>query len=129
MFDCYLAIPYTDTDREVMQMRHDAVTEIYDALTLRGLAVHSPITTNHRLADRMGHDWSAWEAIDRKTLAACRVLVVYCAPGWHKSIGIAHEVELAQQLGKQIVMLPYGVGIDNAIDILASELKRSESDE
>lgn len=129
MFDCYLAIPYTDTDREVMQMRHDAVTEIYDALTLRGLAVHSPITTNHRLADRMGHDWSAWESIDRKTLAACRVLVVYCAPGWYKSIGIAHEIELAKGMGKCIVMLPYGVGIELAIETITYELKRESGDE
>ena len=128
MFDAYLAVPYTDHDHTVMQMRHDAVTEIYDALTMRGLAVHSPITTNHRLADRMGHDWAAWEAIDRKTIQACRVLVVYCMPGWHKSVGIAHEVELAKAAGKQIIMLPYGVGIEMAIDLVASELKRSDVD-
>jgi hypothetical protein len=45
-------------------------------------------------------------------------------PGWHKSVGIAHEVELAKAAGKQIIMLPYGVGIEMAIDLVASELKR-----
>jgi hypothetical protein len=126
MFDAYLAVPYTDKDPQVSEMRYEKVTEIFDALTLRGLAIHSPITVNHRLAPRMGGDWTAWEAIDRKAIPACRIMVIYCMPGWHLSEGINHEVAMAKELNMPVIMLPYGVGIDLAIDILEHEIRRAE---
>jgi hypothetical protein len=118
MFDAYLAVPYTDKDPQVSEMRFEKITEIFDALTLAGFAVHSPITVNHRLAPRMGGDWTAWEAIDKKAIKACRVLIIYCMPGWHLSEGIANEIKLAKEAQKEIILLPYGVGIDLALEVV-----------
>ena len=122
MFDAYLAVPYTDHDPKVSELRYEAITDIWDSLTIAGIAAYSPITVSHHLAPKMGGDWEAWAHIDRKAMAACKCLVIYCMPGWHLSVGIANEVALAKEMNKPIYLLPYGVGIDWALDILKHEL-------
>lgn len=102
MFDAYLAVPYSHPDPAVRQERYDAVTALFDALTLAGLAVYSPISVNHHLADQMGADWQAWADIDRKALSACRCMVIYRLDGWKESEGIRHEMALCQEMRKDI---------------------------
>jgi len=37
----------------------------------------------------------------------CDMLSVLCLPGWERSIGVNYELDLAEQLGQNILYLPY----------------------
>lgn len=102
----YIASPYSakkpdgTDDLELMEQRFDAVCRYAGRLMLQGHVVYSPIAHCHPIAVRVGlpRDWAFWQRFDREMLKGARMVDVLKLPGWEKSVGIAGELKIAQEL-------------------------------
>ena len=96
----YLASPYSDPDPQVRQYRYETVTKVASDLMRDGYHVYSPITHSHPIALDGGlpTGWDYWEPYDQKMLSICTSVHVLQLTGWDISVGIAAEIELAEQM-------------------------------
>lgn len=94
----YIAGPYMHPDPRVREERFQALTKFAGEQMADHVEVYSPITHNHPIATMVDlpRDWSFWKFFDERMLSRSRLLVVYCLPGWDKSIGVAAEIEFAK---------------------------------
>lgn len=101
----YLACPYTHKHKWQMQKRHDAVTRIAAKLIKKGMAVFSPITNTHTMAEleEMPTDWPFWRSYDNAFLSCCNTLIVLKLDGWEHSVGLKAEIAIAKNLGLDII--------------------------
>ena len=83
----YLASPYTDPDKEVMEQRFHEVCKIAGSLMMQGEVVFSPIAMAHPIAVRceLPRDWGFWKKFDHQFIANSDRLVVATMPGWEDS--------------------------------------------
>lgn len=101
----YLASPYTHADRKVMTHRYE-VTKLYTQDKLRsGLCIFSPIVYGRAMEAAIGHKFEDWLKFNDAVLARCNFVWVLQLDGWEWSRGIAHELELAEELGILIRMV------------------------
>lgn len=109
----FLATPYSNFEN------HDqaALLAAQQAALLfnRGVSIFSPIAHGHAIAtagrnyltNPLPTDASAWEKLNNTILRECTGLIVGLFPGWHNSIGVKGEIQVALDLGKPIIpMLP-----------------------
>ena len=94
----YLAIPYSHPDPKIREERFNLANLIAADLMKRGRLIFSPISHSHCID--LGGNWDRWEKFDRIFLELCSGMVVVCAPGWEKSIGVKAEIEIFIELGK-----------------------------
>jgi uncharacterized protein DUF1937 len=118
----YLASPYlyrapkeeNCTDEEwashctVMQNhRYEQAIDATAYLMNKGLAVYSPIVATHPVAVKhklpLGSEY--WMQFDELTLVKCDEIVVLMIDGWKESPGVQREIEIMQQLHKDITYL------------------------
>jgi len=102
----YLASPYTDPDKLVMQERYEEVCRLVAVLIKQGFAVYSPIAHNHYIADQynLPRDAKFWLSYDEAFLSACCFMLIAGMPGWKESIGIDKERELAEKFNKTVYL-------------------------
>lgn len=102
----YIASPYTSDSAAIMEYRHKDALRCLTYYTKAGIVCFSPIVHNHPVAqllregdsrDRPG--WEYWEMFDRAFLMASSELWILTIDGWHESVGIKAEVEIARKLG------------------------------
>lgn len=96
----YLAGPYSGSVAERRE-RWWKLSAIAADLTASGVLVYSPITHGHVLA---GHrnlptDWTFWDRHCRTMVAACSLVLVAQLDGWHRSVGVSREIDIAADLG------------------------------
>lgn len=115
----YLACPYSATDEDlagvpqelvesavasVRQRRFEAVTHYAARMHAAGWVYYSPITASHPVAETtlVPNTCEAWLPFDLEILERCDWLWVLRLPGWDRSIGVAKEIERAEQLSLPI---------------------------
>jgi len=98
----YLACPYTHPDADVRHARELEATKAA-AFLLKNLqvAVYSPITHGHRVADflpaALRNHSDFWLDQCLPILRKCTCMYVLQIPGWEKSSGIAKELIVANE--------------------------------
>ncbi|PCJ26727.1 MAG: hypothetical protein COA94_04840 [Rickettsiales bacterium] len=108
----YVASPYSNQQASVRQQRFDMVCKYTANLICCGNIAFSPIAHSHNMAEALGikaHGFSFWEDLDVFLIERCDILHVLCLPDWEVSGGVAKEIEKANELGKPIVYIPWGV--------------------
>jgi len=98
----YLACPYTHEDADIRMARETEATKA-TAFLIKHLqvAVYSPITHGHRVADylptslRTHSDF--WLGQCMPILRKCTCMYVLQIPGWEKSSGISKELVVADE--------------------------------
>ena len=95
----YLAQPYTGTEEE-MNYRYEMACKVTARLIMEGLFVFSPISHGHGPA-RFGlpKEFSYWEDYCELMIPKCNEIYLLTLDGWHKSVGVKAELQLAEQLG------------------------------
>lgn len=101
----YVASPYSDPSRHVMEDRYFTVAEYCARLISKGEFPYSPIVYGHNLA--ILHDlptdaafWWEWNAY---MMRCCNALHIYHIDGWDRSVGVAQELAYATEIGLSIV--------------------------
>ena len=105
----YIAGPYSHPDAAVRLGRFRRLNDV-SAAFMQSPEVHvvfSPISMTHPIAEQ--HDlplgWEFWERNDRAFISWCNILVVVKLDGWQESKGVAAEIAIAQEMGKEVVYL------------------------
>ena len=104
----YLASPLSDPSGLVMRDRFQAACRQAAKMMRDGLTVCSPVAHSYWIAlyGRIGltdHDF--WQRMDRPFLEACDEVWVLKLPGWDTSKGVAAEIALARELGKEVTFV------------------------
>jgi hypothetical protein len=94
----YLASPYSHADLEVMRTRADVVTKAAVDLLRQNIFVFAPIAYNAPWEKyHLPSDWTFWQYFDKTFISRSDAIVVLQIDGWEKSVGIAAEIEFAEQ--------------------------------
>lgn len=115
----YLAAPYSDPDPAVSQRRFELINVAASYMMRQGLRVFSPISHSHPIAMAGGlpTGWEYWEAYDSAILSTCWAFVVLMLPGWHLSVGVGGETNIARNLQLQC----FWAGVDGLDEFLLEE--------
>ena len=106
----YLASPYSHRDATVRQQRFETVCRITSRLIQEGHLIFSPIAHSHPIAVAGGLPLSFdfWLSFDRRMLRLCDELWIAKIDGWEESIGIQHEIRLAETMGMPVKFIEVG---------------------
>ncbi len=113
----YVALPYTDKDKKVIEERVLRFCEIDSQLNLQGVLTVSPIL-KHLLFDKnkeLPTDWNFWKNLSYRLLSSCDVLLVLKFDGWEKSTGVQAEIEFAKQKQIETIYLENNEYINNIV--------------
>ena len=107
----YLASPYSKYSAGIFAAYADACQQA--ALLVRaGVPVFSPIAHSHGIAE-FGEidpaDHEIWLPADAPFMDAAHGIVVCKLPGWDKSRGVQHEIDVFQSADKPVVYMEPGV--------------------
>lgn len=96
----YLACPYTSSNSEIENQRFEIANLVAAKLMNEGNFVFSPISQCHPISRAGGlpSDWEYWKEYDRKILSICSEMRIIQIVGWHTSIGVRGEIEIANEL-------------------------------
>ena len=91
--------------RMIQQSRYSQVCAAASWLLDAGVHVFSPIAHSHGIAEagNMDINWQAWAALDAVVLRRSDVLVVLMIEGWDESVGVAAEINLAQEADLPVI--------------------------
>lgn len=97
----YLASPYSHPDSRVREKRYRDVCSVAGDLMKQGYLIFSPIAHSHSIAEmcELPTNWEYWSAHDHAMLSNCEKLIVLKLDGWDKSVGVAAEVKIAEEMG------------------------------
>jgi hypothetical protein len=100
----YLAGPYTHPSSIIRLERFEALTKKAAELMQAGYVVYSPITHGHTIAMRhdLPLDFEWWKLQSLGMLRHASRLMILRIDGYHDSIGVKKEIELALSLGIEI---------------------------
>lgn len=113
----YLAIPYGHKSQAVVNWRVETFYRVDAWMIQHGYHIVSPMEKfgllsasrtkiyGDAFAINIGDDWTFWEQHGRTLLQACHKVIVICVPGWQDSVGVKAEIEIAQQLGTEVLHL------------------------
>ena len=103
----YIAIPYTDPDKSVIEERVKTLCEVDARLMKQGIFTVSPVL-KHLLfthAKDLPSDWKYWEEYSYTLLSRCQVMYVVTIQGWEDSIGVQSEIAYCKEMGIKIVYI------------------------
>ena len=111
----YLAVPYSHKELDVRIKRFECSNVATAELMKDGHYVFSPISMSHPIAEQCSvpGDWNFWAKFDTAFISCCHKLFVLALDGWDKSTGVKAEIEIAKNMGIEIVYLRYN---EEAID-------------
>lgn len=100
----YLASPYTNPDRDVMERRFQIVCRVAGRLMREGNLIFSPIAHTHSIAvvAELPRGWDFWKRYDETMLCACSEIWVLRLEGWNDSVGIKQEIQWSEREGKLV---------------------------
>jgi N-glycosylase/DNA lyase len=95
----YVASPYFDKNKKVMQERYEAVCAYCAKLALAKIYIYSPIIHWHPIAVsyQLPKDEKWWREYNEHFIALSEELRVVCLSGWEKSAGITREIKFAKE--------------------------------
>lgn len=92
---------------EVHETRYQSAIDVTAYLMKKGLVVYSPIVATHPVAVKhklpLGSEY--WLQFDEIILNKCDEIIVLTLDGWKESPGVQREIEIMQQLGKEVTYL------------------------
>lgn len=100
----YLASPYSHPYEQIRHRRYIGAREfVYDALTKR-IPVMSPIVYAHQFARDFGMaiDAASWMFFNEQFLILCDEVWVLRLQDWEKSVGVAQEIRMAEELDMNV---------------------------
>ena len=101
----FVSSPYTHPDPKIQDDRAKAAGDFAAYLWReRGAMVFSPIAHWHDIAKRnaLPSNALAWRDWNLVVLCQCDVLYVLCIPGWRDSVGVAYEIQWANECEMKI---------------------------
>jgi hypothetical protein len=103
----YLAVPYSHKDPYIRSLRFTHVNKVAGILMSKGVNVFSPISHTHSIAEahQLPVNWDYWKSYDEAILNCCSLLAVLTLDGWDKSVGVKGEIEIAENLGIEVIYL------------------------
>jgi hypothetical protein len=103
----YLASPYTNSDKDIVEQNYKLVSEIAANLVSEGYVVFSPISYGHNLLEfkDMPSTWEFWFNFCVAFLLRCDKVYVCTMPGWENSVGVKEEIEIASKFGIPVEFL------------------------
>lgn len=106
----YLASPYSHKSAFVRQDRFNKACRIAGNLMNAGNIVFSPIAHSHPIAMQcdLPLGWDFWSKFDHTFIGWCDVVMVAMIPGWEGSKGVAAEIAIAEEMGKEVAFLDVG---------------------
>lgn len=116
----YLLSPYTHTDPDIRQDRHDKACFAAAVLIRAGYNVFSPIAHSHTISQHAGNDCDSrfWTELDLSFLEAwadeARVLML---DGWLGSDGIKTEFAAAMKAGIETGFMTWDQVMEMAADM------------
>lgn len=106
----YLATPYSKYPADLggIEGAFKDASRVAGKLMTKGVKVYSPIAHTHPLAiygevDPYSHD--IWLPFDQTMMDLADACAVAMMPTWDKSRGIAHEIEVFENVGKPVIYL------------------------
>ena len=105
----FLACPYAHADPAVREFRFKAVSMLAGRLCAEGNLVYSAITHSHPMdayAKLGTNHYTDWVYLNDFYLSKSDIMIVLTLPGWESSEGVAHEINMMNELGKPIIYLP-----------------------
>ena len=118
----YLASPYSHPHAVVRELRFRNACLATTQLLRTGHSVFSPVVYGHPLAAHgLPTDWSFWEPFDRDHICRCDMVLVLMLDGWHESVGVTAEVEIAAELGLPIHYLAPDAAVSPTLAHVATE--------
>lgn len=90
----YVASPYSNPDKDIVQENYENVTKYVAELTSQGKIVFSPIVYGHTLLQfkEMPTDWEFWNHFCISFLDKCEEVHVLKLHGWYESTGVQAEI-------------------------------------
>lgn len=110
----YVASPYTDPDKFIMNDRYLEAMRYTADLIKNGQHAYSPIVHCHDMAIRYDFpvDHVFWSAFDAAMIIPCKEVHVLQLEGWDQSRGIAHEIEFCRLIQKKIRFARWDRGLE-----------------
>lgn len=101
----YLCSPYSHTMPEVMHERYLAARRFTAHLMRRNFIVYSPIVYGHEMAreESLPTDFTYWRQVNDYMIECSVCVAVLQLPGWEASLGVAHEIEYAKRIGREVL--------------------------
>lgn len=103
----YLASPYNHVSPCVREERFNLVCHVAAKLMKKGVHLFCPIAHTHPIAvcGDLPKGWDYWQQYDRLMLSNCSALWIVEMDGWKESQGIKGEIEIARELGLEILLV------------------------
>lgn len=103
----YLAAPYSDPDRNVVQRRMRKVELTLAYYSKLGVNITSPLLMHHCLntSIKLSSDFKFWESLCRAYWDVCSEMIVLQLSGWSESIGVSTEIRWARDSGKPLTFV------------------------
>lgn len=94
----YLASPYTDKSKDIMEIRFQEAERCLSWLLGMKIWAYAPIVHSHALAQRydLPKDHVFWRDYDRAMILASSGVLVLKIAGWKESKGVQEEIQFAQ---------------------------------
>lgn len=101
-------------DELVRERRYLYTMEKVSELMSEGIIAVSPIVHCHEMAGlySLPKTYEFWAQYNEGLLRACSKVIVLMMPYWEVSKGIAHEIEYATSIGKEIIYVDCGDFVD-----------------
>lgn len=96
----YLAVPYSNPDKNVMTARFMAANKVSGILINKGYHIFSPISHTHPIAEMydLPRDAEYWKKFDYAYIVNCNRMFVLMIDGWKESVGVQMEIGIAKEL-------------------------------
>lgn len=113
----YLAGPYGDQSKTIMDNRYYLLAHAMVYLMRQGNLVHSPVVSYHHLVHTftLPTDWDYWEGLCKAYLSISDRLIIFTINGWDKSVGVKQEIALAKEQGIKIQYMDLEYVIKDAL--------------
>lgn len=103
----YLAGPYSHPDPFVREQRFQAACAATAQLFRSGCFVFSPIIHGHPLVGYgLPIEWPFWEPFAKQLIRWSTSVVVLMLDGWHSSVGVRAEIEIATDAAIPVHYMP-----------------------
>lgn len=102
----YLASPYTHPEWRVQDDRAHEANVMAGMLLSKGIFVHQPIWSTHRIADlfTLPGDHLFWLNFNKAFIDPSVGMIMCDIPGWKESKGCQQEINYCKEIGKPVYL-------------------------
>ena len=106
----FVSMPYSTTDEAVKRARVIMAKQFCNRIANEGYSPLCPVLVAESMTEynpKFGEDFSYddWLNFSLTYLKGCDLMYILRLTGWEESVGVKAEIELANQLGIEIVMV------------------------